>query len=84
MIKYTYRSWMLRFGEQIDAEILIALKNEQPLTLGIICKRVNIQYLTAKRHLKKLEEEHKVISRVLTPKSILFFLCESDKHENMA
>jgi len=79
-----YKTWVSEFGKQIDAEILTALRNEQPLTLGVICQRANIQYRTAKKHLKKLEDNRLVVSRVLSPKTILFFLGESDRHGNMA
>jgi DNA-binding transcriptional ArsR family regulator len=72
------------FGEEIKADIIEALKKEQPLTITAIASRTSLSWKTAKRRLIELKEDGRIVLREIEGGTKLFFLNPEFEKEERA
>ncbi len=72
--KSKYQLYMDRLEATIKADIIDALKKEEPLTITAISIRANISRNTATKHLFELVDEGKVVLREIEGGTRLFSL----------
>jgi len=68
------RPYLEELGEDIKAEIIKKLREEEPLTITAVSVRAHLHWRTAKKRLIELVDEGKVVSREIERGTRLFFL----------
>ena len=76
------RPYLEKLGEDIKANIIEKLREEEPLTLTAISVRAKIRPQTARRRLRELVDEGRVVIREIERGTRLFFLSPELKKED--
>jgi len=79
--KNRFETCLSRYEAAVKADILKALREEEPLTITAIAKRTNLTWKIAQRRLLKLVEEDCVVMRKIEGSAKLFSLNPEFKEE---
>ena len=71
--KNRFEACLSHYEVAVKADILKALREEEPLTITAIAKRTNLTWKIAKRRLLKLEGEGYVVRRKIEGSALLFY-----------
>ena len=76
------RPYLEKLGQDIKANIIEKLREEEPLTITAVSVRAKLHHRTAKKRLFELVDEGKVVIREIERGTKLFFLSPELKKED--